>query len=46
MFVLEDMGGLDLIRITPNWPEEVLMTSSRLARIGGRVHSLRGAAEG
>jgi hypothetical protein len=20
-FVLEDMGGLDLIRITPNWPE-------------------------
>jgi mannose-6-phosphate isomerase len=22
-FVLEDLGGLDLIRITPNWPEYV-----------------------
>jgi hypothetical protein len=20
-FLLEDLGGLDLIRITPNWPE-------------------------
>jgi hypothetical protein len=21
-FVLEDRGGLDLIRLTPNWPEQ------------------------